>query len=185
MTDDPTRIRSTTVLAVRRAGSLVLAGDGQVTVSSTIIKHRARKVRTLADGNVLAGFAGASADAFTLFGRLEAKLSEFNNNLMRSAVELAKDWRMDKYLRRLEAMLLAGDRSQTFLISGSGDVIEPDDDVIAIGSGGPFALSAARALMKHTDLGARDVAVEAMTVASSICVYTNGEFVIEELEADE
>jgi ATP-dependent HslUV protease subunit HslV len=176
------RIRSTTVLAVRRSGKLVMAGDGQVTVGSTIVKHGARKIRVLADGAVLAGFAGASADAFTLFGRLEAKLGEFNGNLLRSAVELAKDWRMDKYLRRLEAMLLAGDRQGTYLISGSGDVIEPDDDVIAIGSGGPFALSAARALVRHTDLGAAEIAREAMQIASGICIYTNGEFVLEELD---
>ncbi|MBW2263294.1 MAG: ATP-dependent protease subunit HslV [Deltaproteobacteria bacterium] len=181
MSESDTRIRSTTVLAVRAGGLLVMAGDGQVTVAGTIIKHRARKIRLLAEGAVLAGFAGASADAFTLFGRLEAKLSEFNNNLTRAAVELAKDWRMDKYLRRLEAMLLAGDSKQTYLISGAGDVIEPDDDVIAIGAGGPYALSAARALMKHTDLSARDVAREAMEIASSICIYTNSEFVIEEL----
>jgi ATP-dependent HslUV protease subunit HslV len=177
----PEPIRSTTVLAVRRGGKLVMAGDGQVTVSGTILKHKARKIRLIADGTVLAGFAGASADAFTLFGRLEGKLSEFNNNLPRAAVELAKDWRMDKYLRRLEAMLLAGDAKQTYLISGSGDVIEPDDDVIAIGSGGPFALSAARALMRHTELGAAQLAKEAMEIASSICVYTNSEFVVEEL----
>jgi ATP-dependent HslUV protease subunit HslV len=181
MSESDTKIRSTTVLAVRRGGTLVMAGDGQVTVGGTIIKHGARKIRLLAEGAVLAGFAGASADAFTLFGRLEAKLGEFNSNLPRAAVELAKDWRMDKYLRRLEAMLLAGDEKQTYLISGSGDVIEPDDDIIAIGSGGPFALSAARALMKHTDLPAGDVAREAMAIASSICIYTNGEFVVEEL----
>jgi len=173
--------RSTTVLAVRKGGSLVMAADGQVTIGSNIVKHKARKIRHLADGRILAGFAGSSADAFTLFGRLEEKLSDHGGNLMRAAVELAKDWRMDKYLRRLEAMLLAGDLSQTLLISGSGDVIEPDDDVIAIGSGGPFALSAARALLKHTQLSAIEVARESMEIASAICVYTNREFVIEEL----
>jgi ATP-dependent HslUV protease subunit HslV len=177
-------IRSTTIIAVRREGTLVLAGDGQVSLGNTIVKHGARKIRHLADDRVLAGFAGGGADAFTLFGRLEAKLSEFNNNLTRAAVELAKDWRMDKYLRRLEAMLLAGDTRTTLLISGSGDVIEPDDDVIAIGSGGAYALSAARALMNHTDLPAREVAEEAMKIASSICVFTNTQFVIEELASE-
>ncbi len=161
-----------------------MAADGQVTVGATVVKHRARKVRLLAGGTVIAGFAGASADAFTLFGRLEAKLGEFNGNLMRAVVELAKDWRTDKYLRRLEAMLLAADRKQTFLISGSGDIIEPDDEAIAVGSGGPFALAAARALMKHTSLGARELALESLAIASAICVYTNTEFVIEELASE-
>jgi ATP-dependent HslUV protease subunit HslV len=177
-------IRSTTVIAVRRGGKLVLAGDGQVSLGNTIVKHGARKIRLLADGKVLAGFAGGGADAFTLFGRLEEKLSEFNNNLTRASVELAKDWRVDKYLRRLEAMLLAGDAKTTLLITGSGDVIEPDDGVIAIGSGGPYALSAARALINHTDLPAREVAAAAMKIASSICVFTNTEFVIEELDSE-
>ncbi len=178
----PVRVRSTTVLCVRRNGKLVMAGDGQVSLGNIIVKHGARKIRHLAGGAVLAGFAGGGADAFTLFGRLEAKLSEHNNNLTRAAVELAKDWRMDKFLRRLEAMLLAADGKSTFLISGSGDVIEPDDDIIAIGSGGPYALSAARALIAHTTMDAREVAAESMRIASNICVFTNDRFVIEELD---
>jgi ATP-dependent HslUV protease subunit HslV len=177
-------IRSTTILAVRRSGKLVMAGDGQVSLGNTIVKQGARKIRKLAGDTVLAGFAGGGADAFTLFGRLEAKLGEYNNNLTRAAVELAKDWRMDKYLRRLEAMLVAGDRDNTLLISGSGDIIEPDDEIIAIGSGGPYALSAARALMEHTDLGAAEVAREAMRIAASVCVFTNDRFTLQELDSE-
>jgi len=173
--------RSTTIIAVRQNGVVAMAGDGQVTMGETVVKTRARKVRRLADGRVVAGFAGASADAFTLFARLEAKLEEFNNNLTRAAVELAKDWRTDRMLRRLEALLIAVDKSASLLISGTGDVIEPDEGVLAIGSGGSYALAAANALMKHTDMGAAEIAREALTIAQSICIYTGGEISVEEL----
>jgi ATP-dependent HslUV protease, peptidase subunit HslV len=175
------RIRSTTIVAVRRDGVVAVAGDGQVTMGQTVMKMTARKVRRLAGGAVVAGFAGASADAFTLFGRLEGKLEEFNGNLTRAAVELAKDWRTDRALRRLEAMLIAVDRNVSLVISGTGDVIEPDAGVVAIGSGGPYAQAAASALLKHTQLGAAEVAREALEIAKSICVYTGGEVMIEEL----
>lgn len=174
-------IRSTTVLAVRRDGRVVMAGDGQVTMGDTVVKHHARKIRRLYNDRILTGFAGATADAFTLFEKLEGKLEQYNGNLKRAAVELAKDWRMDRALRRLEALLIAADASETFILSGTGDVIEPDDGLAAVGSGAPFALSAARALMAHTDLPARRVAEEAMRIAASVCVYTNTEFTIEEL----
>jgi ATP-dependent HslUV protease subunit HslV len=175
------QVRSTTIIAVRRGGKVAVAGDGQVTMGSTVMKTTARKVRRLADGKVVAGFAGASADAFTLFGRLEAKLEEFNGNLTRAAVELAKDWRTDRSLRRLEALLVAVDRDCSLLISGNGDVIEPDEGVLAIGSGGGFAQAAALALFKHTDLGAAEIAREALEVARGICIYTGGEIMLEEL----
>lgn len=174
-------IHSTTVIAVRRGEKVAMAADGQVTLGSTVVKGRARKVRVLADGRILAGFAGGSADAFTLFERLEGKLSEYSGSLPRAAVELAKDWRMDKALRRLEAMLIAADNEHVLLISGTGDVIEPDEPLVAIGSGGGFAQAAARALMIHTELPAREIATEAMKIAASICIYTNSEVVVEEL----
>ena len=177
------RFHSTTIVAVRRAGRAAMAGDGQVTLGQTVMKGKARKVRRLGEGGrVVAGFAGASADAFTLLDRFEAKLKGHQHNLGRAAVELAKDWRTDRYLRRLEAMLVVMDASTTLLISGTGDVVEPDEGVIAIGSGGNYALSAARALSKHTQLSAAEIAREALQIASEICVYTNDNIVIEELE---
>lgn len=174
-------MHGTTVIAVRRDGQVILAGDGQVTMGDTVMKHQAKKVRKMYHGKILTGFAGSTADAFTLFERLEAKLEQYNGNLKRAAVELAKDWRMDRALRRLEALLIAVDGSNTFILSGTGDVIEPDDGLAGIGSGAPFALSAARALMAHTQLSARQIAEEAMKIASSICIYTNEEFTFEEL----
>jgi ATP-dependent HslUV protease subunit HslV len=175
------KTRSTTVLVVRKAGRVVMAGDGQVTMGETIVKHQAKKVRKLYHDKILTGFAGSTADAFTLFEKLEAKLEQYNGNLKRAAVELAKDWRLDRALRRLEALLLAADTNETFLLSGTGDVIEPDDGFAAVGSGAPFALAAARALSMHTQLSVREVAEEAMKIAASICIYTNREFTIEEL----
>ena len=160
-----------------------MAADGQVTLGNTVVKSRARKVRILGGGRILAGFAGASADAFTLFERLEGKLNEHAGSLSRAAVELAKDWRLDKALRRLDAMLVAADREHVFLVSGTGDVIEPDEPVAAIGSGGPYALAAARALLAHTSMGATEIAREAMHVAAGICIYTNDEIVVEELDS--
>ena len=175
------RIRATTILALRRGGRVVVAGDGQVSLGNTVMKHGARKVRRLHGGAVLAGFAGDSADAFTLFDKFEKQLEQHNGNLRRAAVELAKDWRTDRVLRRLEALLIAADREAVLVLSGSGDIIEPDDEVIAIGSGGNYALAAARALMQHTTLDARTIAEAAMHIAASICVYTNDRIVIEEL----
>lgn len=172
----------TTILAVRRGSQLVFCGDGQVSLQNTVMKGRAVKVRTLLDGQILTGFAGATADAFTLFEKFEGKLKAFNKNLVRAAVELAKDWRTDRYLRRLEALLLVGDRDRTLLISGTGDVIEPDGDAIAIGSGGNYALAAARALLAHTELDARTIATEALRIASGIDIYTNDQLVIETLD---
>jgi ATP-dependent HslUV protease subunit HslV len=174
-------IRSTTILAVRHKGSVVMAGDGQVTLGQAVMKRSARKVRRLHGGRILAGFAGASADAFTLFDKFEGKLEQHGGNLTRAAVELAKDWRTDRILRRLEALLLAASRDALLVISGSGDIIEPDEPVTAIGSGGSFALAAARALMAHSDLPPRAIAEEAMKIAASICIYTNDQIVIEEL----
>jgi ATP-dependent HslUV protease subunit HslV len=174
-------IHATTVLAVRHNGRAVMAGDGQVTLGATVVKERARKIRRLYKDQVLAGFAGSAADAFALFGRFEAKLEEFRGNLERSVIELARDWRTDRYLRRLEAMLIVMDRNATFLASGTGDLIEPDDGIVAIGSGGPLALAAARALALHSTLDARGIAEEAMRVASTICIYTNTHVTIEEL----
>jgi ATP-dependent HslUV protease, peptidase subunit HslV len=175
------QFHSTTIIAVRKGDKVAVAGDGQVTMGQTMVKTKAKKVRRLADGHVITGFAGASADAFTLFARLEAKLKEFNGNLTRAAVELAKDWRMDRALRRLEALLVAVDEKTSLLISGTGDVIEPDEGVLAIGSGGSFALAAAKALMAHTDMGARDIAEESLRIAKSICIYTGGDIAVEEL----
>lgn len=174
-------IRGTTIVAVRKDGKVAVAGDGQVTTGNTVMKHKARKVRRLYKDAVIAGFAGATADAFTLFELFEAKLEQHNGNLTRSAVELAKDWRTDKMLRRLEALMIVADKSQTFIISGNGDVIEPDDGIAAIGSGGSFALAAARALLRHSKLPASKIADEAMNIAAEICVYTNNNIVMEEL----
>lgn len=174
-------IRSTTILALRHRGKVVVAGDGQVSFGNTVMKRGARKVRRIYNGKVIAGFAGASADAFTLFDKFEKQLEQHNGNLRRAAVELAKDWRTDRVLRRLEALLIAADGDTLLVLSGSGDIIEPDDNVIAIGSGGNFALAAARVLMKHTQLEARAIAEEAMRVAASICIFTNDQLVIEEL----
>lgn len=174
-------IRSTTVLAVRRVEQVVIAGDGQVTMGDTIMKASARKVRRLYNDKVLAGFAGATADAFALFQRFESKLEQFHGQLNRAAVEMAKDWRTDKVMRNLEALLLVADKQSTLLISGNGDVIEPDDGIVAIGSGGPYALSAARALIEHTELSARQIAEEAMKIAGRICIYSNQNLLIEEL----
>jgi ATP-dependent HslUV protease subunit HslV len=173
--------RATTILAVRHNGKVVVAGDGQVSFGTTVMKRSARKVRRLHDGQVIAGFAGASADAFTLFDKFEKQLEQHGGNLRRAAVELAKDWRTDRVLRRLEAMLIAADRDALLVLSGSGDIIEPDDHVIAIGSGGNYALAAARVLMKHTALDARTIAEEAMRAAAAICIYTNDQLTVEEL----
>jgi len=174
-------IRSTTVLSVRRGGSVVLAGDGQVTLGESVIKHTAKKIRRLYNDKILSGFAGSTADAFTLFSRFEAKLEQYHGNLGRAAVELAKDWRTDKYLRHLEALLLVCDKEQTYLLSGQGDVIEPDGSVAAIGSGGQYAQAAAQALSDHTQLTARQIAEEAMKIAGKMCIYTNDKVTIEEL----
>ncbi len=177
--------RGTTVLAVRRGATVALAGDGQVTLSDTVVKHSATKLRRMYKGKIVAGFAGSTADAFSLFTRFEAKLEEYHGNLERAAVELARDWRTDRSLRRLEAMLIVCDRERTFLISGTGDVVEPDDGAIAIGSGGAYALAAARALIANTELDAEAVVREAMRIAAGICVYTNEELTVETLTADE
>ncbi len=175
------RIRATTVLSVRHRGQVALGGDGQVSIGNTIVKSGARKVRKLHHDRVLAGFAGAAADAFTLFERFEAKLEEYRGNLPRAAVELAKDWRTDRILRRLEAMLAVVDRDHSLIVSGNGEVIEPDDGLIGIGSGGPYALAAARALVAHSDLDAKGIVGEAMRIASGICVFTNEQITIETL----
>lgn len=174
-------IKATTIVCIRRNGKVALAGDGQVTIGQTVLKQKASKIRRLYKGGVLAGFAGATSDAFALFSRFEAKLEEFQGNLSRAAIELAKDWRLDKALRRLEALLIVADKDKSFLISGTGDVVEPDDGIIAIGSGGSFALAAARALVAHTKLSAKEVALEAMKISSGICIYTNNQITVEEL----
>ena len=171
----------TTIVAVRKGGKVAVAGDGQVTLGNTVLKAKAKKVRKIYKDKVIVGFAGASADAFTLMMRLEEKLETYNGNLARAAVELARDWRTDRVLRRLEAFLVAADKERSFLISGTGDVIEPDDGLVAIGSGGAYALAAARALLAHTDLGPREIALEALKIASDICIYTNQEILVEEL----
>jgi ATP-dependent HslUV protease subunit HslV len=176
------RTRSTTVLVVRRNGKVVIASDGQVTMGNTIVKGTARKIRRLGDGRVIAGFAGSAADGLALFEKFEAKLKDTGGNLLRAAVELAKDWRLDRALRRLEAMLLVADRERILLLSGTGDVIEPDGDVASVGSGGSFALAAARALLQNTPLSAREICERAMKIAGEICIYTNTENVFEELE---
>jgi ATP-dependent HslUV protease subunit HslV len=174
-------IRSTTVIAVRKDDKVAMAGDGQVTMGATVMKSNARKVRRIYDGKVIVGFAGATADAFTLFERFEGKVKEYGGDITRAAVELAKDWRTDRILRRLEALLLVADRRATFLISGTGDVIEPDEGVIAIGSGGTFAYAAARAYLDSSTLSARDIAERSLKIASEICIYTNTEITVEEL----
>lgn len=174
-------IRSTTVLCVRRDGNVVMAGDGQVTLGEGVIKHSARKIRRLYQDKILAGFAGSTADAFSLFSRFEAKLEQYHGNLGRAAVELAKDWRTDKSLRNLQALLLVSDKEQTYLLSGQGDVIEPDTGIAAIGSGGPYAQAAAEALAAHTQLSARQIAEESMKIAGKMCIYTNEKVTIEEL----
>jgi ATP-dependent HslUV protease subunit HslV len=176
------KIRATTILAVRKDGKAVMAGDGQVSLGETIVKHKAKKLRFMYKEKVLVGFAGAAADAFNLFERLEGKLEKFNGQLARAAVELAKDWRTDRILRRLEALLLAMDKEHTLIISGTGDVIEPDEDVAAIGSGGAYAVAAARALLMHSDLDADSIAREAMKITASICIYTNNEIEIHEIK---
>ena len=177
------RIRSTTVLLVQRNGRVAMAGDGQVTLGETVIKGNARKVRRLLNGEILAGFAGATADAFSLLSRFETKLGEFQGQLERASIELSKDWRTDKYLRHLEALLIVADKKTAFLISGKGDVISSDEGLLSVGSGSMFALAAARALLKHTDLSAREIAEEALRIAGEICIYTNSDIVVEELEA--
>ncbi len=173
--------RATTVLSVRHKGQVAMAGDGQVSLGQTVLKHSARKVRRLYQDRILVGFAGTAADAFALYAKFEGKLDEFRGNLPRAAVELAKEWRTDRILRRLDALLAAADRDHAFIISGTGEVIEPDDGVIGIGSGGPYALAAARALIAHSALTAREIAEEAMKIAAAICVYTNDQITVEEL----
>jgi ATP-dependent HslUV protease, peptidase subunit HslV len=175
------KIRSTTILAIRHKGEVVIAGDGQVSFGNTVLKHQAKKVRRLYHGKVITGFAGATADAFTLFDKLEQKLEQYNGNLMRSAVELAKDWRTDKMLRRLEAMLIAVDKDTSLLLTGNGDVIEPDTGILAIGSGGPYAQAAALALIQHSDLDAEKICRTAMEIAAGICVFTNHSIVVEKI----
>ncbi len=175
------RIRSTTVLCVRRDGKVVMAGDGQVTLGSEVLKSSAKKLRRLYNDKVMAGFAGSTADAFSLFARFEAKLEQFNGNLPRSVVELAKEWRTDKILRHLEALLLVADAKNIFILSGNGDVIEPDESLAAIGSGGPFAVSAATALLRNTKMSARQIVEQAMEIAGKICIYTNDQITIEEI----
>ena len=175
------KIRATTILAVRHKGDVVVAGDGQVTMGDTVMKHQAKKVRRLAGGLVITGFAGATADAFTLFDKLEGKLEQYKGNLMRSAVELAKEWRTDKMLRRLEAMLVAVNKDHSLLLTGTGDVIEPDDGILAIGSGGPYAKAAARALTLHSDLDAETICTIAMEIAADTCIYTNRNIIVEKL----
>jgi len=171
----------TTILAVRRNGGSAIAGDGQVTLGPTVVKHGARKIRRLHNGQVLAGFAGSTADAMALFAKFEAKIEEYRGNLERAAVELSRDWRTDRVLRRLEAFLVVADRDTSFLLSGSGDVIAPDDGLVAVGSGGPYALAAARALARHTQLDAASLALEAMKIAAGICIYTNDSIAVESL----
>lgn len=181
MQSENTRIRSTTVLLVRKDGHVALAGDGQVTLGETVMKSSARKVRRLYNDTIIAGFAGATADAFSLLTRFESKLEQYHGNLERASIELSKEWRTDKILRHLEALLLVADAKSSFLLSGNGDVIAPDDGVLAIGSGGSYALAAARALAKHTEMSARDIAVEALRIAGEICIYSNQNIVVEEI----
>ena len=175
-------VRSTTVLCVRRDGHVVMAGDGQVTLGEGVIKHTAKKIRRLYQDKILAGFAGSTADAFSLFSRFEAKLEQYHGNIGRGAVELAKDWRTDRMLRHLEALLIVCDTTATFVLSGNGDVIEPDEGIVAIGSGGSYALASARALMENTELGARDIAEKSLKIAGQICIYTNDQLTVEELK---
>lgn len=175
------QIRSTTVLLVQRDGNVAMAGDGQVTLGETVIKGRARKVRRLLGGEILAGFAGATADAFSLLSRFETKLNEFQGQLERAAIELSEDWRTDKYLRHLEALLIVASKTDAFLISGKGDIISSDDGLLAVGSGSMYAMAAARALIRHTEMSASEIALESLRLASEICVYTNSEIIVEEL----
>jgi ATP-dependent HslUV protease subunit HslV len=184
MNSQEKKVTGTTILAVRHKGKVAMAGDGQVTLGNTVMKHGAKKVRRLYKDQVIAGFAGATADAFTLFERFETKLEQYRGNLSRAAVELAKDWRTDRSLRRLDALLIIADRESTLVLSGTGDIIEPDDGVAAVGSGGPFALAAARALIKYSSLDAKGIVQEAMRIASEICIYTNDQLVVEELETE-
>ena len=177
----PARIRSTTILSVRRNGRLAMGGDGQVTMGESVMKQKARKIRRLYNDKIVAGFAGSTADALSLFSRFEQKLDEYHGNLSRAVVELAKEWRTDRALRHLEALLLVADDKSTYLVSGNGDVIEPDDGIVAIGSGGSYALAAARALAKHTELSAKDIVQEAMLIAGQICIFTNDQVLIEEI----
>ena len=179
--DEASLLHGTTILAVRRDGRSAIAGDGQVTLGQTVVKHGARKIRRLHNGQVLAGFAGSTADAMALFTKFEAKIEEYRGNLERAAVELSRDWRTDRVLRRLEAFLVVADRDASFLLSGAGDVIAPDDGLVAVGSGGPYALAAARALARHTSLDAPALALEAMKIAASICIYTNETIMVESL----
>jgi ATP-dependent HslUV protease subunit HslV len=172
---------ATTILGIKRGNSVALGGDGQVTFGETVMKEKAKKVRRLYNDSILVGFAGAAADAFTLFEKFEKMLDQYHGNLYRAAVELAKEWRTDKYLRRLEALLAAADKKNTLVISGTGDIIEPDDNIVAIGSGGPYALAAARALVQHSDLNAANIVKEALQITSKICIYTNDRIVVEEL----
>lgn len=181
MREETPSVRSTTVLLVRRDGQVALAGDGQVTLGETIMKANAKKVRRLYNDRILVGFAGATADAFSLLTRFESKLEQYHGNLERAAIELSKEWRTDKVLRHLEALLVVADDKSSFLLSGNGDVIAPDDGVVAIGSGGSYALAAARALIKHTQMSAREIAVEALKISGEICIYTNQNIVVEEL----
>ena len=175
------RIRSTTVLLVNRNGEIAIAGDGQVTLGETVIKSNARKVRRIFDGSVLVGFAGATADAFSLLSKFESKLEQYQGQLERAAIELSKDWRTDKYLRHLEALLIVADKNDAFLISGKGDVISSDEGLLSVGSGSMYALAAARALLKHTELSAKEIAVESLRIAGEICIYTNSDIIVEEL----
>ncbi len=175
------KIKSTTIIGVIKDGKTALGGDGQVTFDKTTMKHKAKKIRLMADGKVLAGFAGSAADGITLYEKFEAKLQEFGKNLTRASVELAKEWRGDKYLRKLEALMIVADKSRLLVLSGNGDVIEPDDHIIAIGSGGSYAMSAAKALYKHTDLSAETIVRESLTIASEICIYTNNNITLEVL----
>ncbi|MGI8813448.1 MAG: ATP-dependent protease subunit HslV [Pyrinomonadaceae bacterium] len=179
--EERTRVRSTTVLLVKREGKVAMAGDGQVTLGETVIKGNARKIRRLYNGAILTGFAGATADAFSLLSRFETKLEQFQGQLERAAIELSKDWRTDKYLRHLEALLIVADTNTAFLISGKGDVISSDEGLLSVGSGSMFALAAARALVKHTSLSAAEIAAESLRIASEICIYTNSEIIVEEL----
>lgn len=174
-------MQSTTIIAIRHNGQTAIAGDGQVTLDKTVMKHHAKKIRRLYDDKILCGFAGSAADGLTLFDKFEKKLEEFSGNLMRSAVELAKDWRTDKVLRRLEALIIVADKEHLLVLSGTGDIIEPDDNIAAIGSGGPYAQAAAKALIKHSNLSAEEIAKEALNIASEICIYTNDQITIEKL----
>ena len=178
---DSTKVRSTTVLLVRRNEQIAMAGDGQVTLGETVIKGNARKVRRIFEGQILVGFAGATADAFSLLSRFETKLEQYQGQLERAAIELSKDWRTDKYLRHLEALMIVSDKQDAFLISGKGDVISSDEGLLSVGSGSMFALASARALVKHTQLSAREIAIESLRIASEICIYTNAEIIVEEL----